>query len=113
MGAGVAQGDRQPQPGAPDAAHPRRVRPPEPGEDLGDLPMEALLGDGSTMGNQSAREALRSLAERQISQEAFEAVKERALALGMVRMGRGRAIGLEEGIPRGRSYKAPSAPTNT
>jgi hypothetical protein len=83
------------------------------GEDLGDLPMEALLGDSSTMGNQSAREALRSVAERQISQEAFEAVKERALALGMVRMGRGRAIGLEEGIPRGRSYEAPSAPTNT
>ena len=53
------------------------------------------------------------MAERQISQEAFEAVKERALALGMVRMGRGRAIGLEEGIPRGRSYEAPSAPTNT
>ena len=75
--------------------------------------MEVLPGDGTTIGNMSAREALSRVAERQISEEEYEAVKERALALGMIRKGRGRggAIGLEEGIPGGSRYEAPSAPT--
>ena len=60
------------------------------GEDLGDLLLEVLPGDGSTIGNLSAREALSQAAERQISEEEYEAVKERALAMGMVRKGRGR-----------------------
>jgi len=34
-------------------------------EDLGDLLLEVLPGDGSTMGNQSAREALSRAAEQQ------------------------------------------------
>ena len=38
-------------------------------EDLGDLLLEVLPGDGSTMGNQSAREALSRAAERQVSEE--------------------------------------------
>jgi hypothetical protein len=38
-------------------------------EDLGDLLLEVRPGDGSTMGNQSAREALSRAAERQISVE--------------------------------------------
>jgi type I restriction enzyme M protein len=85
----------------------------ETGEDLGDLLLEVLPSDGSTIGNLSAREALGRAAERQISEEEYEAVKERALTLGMVRKGRGRggAIGLEEGIPGGSRYEAPSAPT--
>ena len=85
----------------------------EAGEDLGDLLLEVLPGDGTTIGNMSAREALSRVAERQISEEEYEAVKERALALGMIRKGRGRggAIGLEEGIPGGSRYEAPSAPT--
>ena len=39
-------------------------------EDLGDLLLEVLPGDGSTMGNQSAREALSRAAERPIGKTA-------------------------------------------
>jgi type I restriction enzyme M protein len=83
------------------------------GVDLGDLLLEVLPGDRTTIGNLSAREALSRVAERQISEEEYEAVKDKALALGMIRKGRGRggAIGLEEGIPGGSRYEAPSAPT--
>ena len=38
----------------------------ETGEDLGDLLLEVLPGDGSTIGNLSAREALSQEAERQV-----------------------------------------------
>jgi type I restriction enzyme M protein len=71
-------------------------------EDLGDLLLDVLPHDGSTIGNLSAREALARAAERQIGEDEYEAVKEKALALGMIRKGRGRggAIGLAEGIPR-------------
>jgi hypothetical protein len=49
---------------------------PEAGdEDLGDLLLEVLPPDGSTLGIQSAREALSRAAERQISKEEYEAVK--------------------------------------
>ena len=49
---------------------------PEAGdEDLGDLLLEILPGDGSTMGNLSAREALSRAAERQVSEEEYESVK--------------------------------------
>jgi hypothetical protein len=87
--------------------------PEADGEDLSDLLLEVLPGDGTTIGNMSAREALSRVAERQISEEEYEAVKERALALGMIRKGRGRggAIGLAEGIPGGSRYEAPSTPT--
>ena len=53
----------------------------ETGEDLGDLLLEVLPGDGTTIGNLSAREALGRAAEREISEEEYEAVKERALTL--------------------------------
>ena len=64
--------------------------------------MDLLPPDRSTIGNLSAREALSGAAERQIGEDEYEAVKEKALALGMIRKGRGRggAIGLAEGIPR-------------
>ena len=39
------------------------------GEDLGDLLLEVLPSDGSTIGNLSAREALGRAAEREISDE--------------------------------------------
>jgi type I restriction enzyme M protein len=87
---------------------------PEAGEEeLGDLLLEVLPPDGSTIGNLSAREALGRAAERPISEEEYEEVKEKALTLGMIRKGRGRggAIGLVEGIPGGSRYEAPSAPT--
>ena len=80
-------------------------------EDLGDLLLDVLPPDGSTIGNLAAREALARAAERQIGEDEYEAVKEKALALGMIRRGRGRggAIGLAEGIPGGSRYQAPSA----
>lgn len=80
-------------------------------EDLGDLLLDVLPPDGSTIGNLAAREALARAAERQIGEDEYEAVKEKALALGMIRKGRGRggAIGLAAGIPGGSRYQAPSA----
>lgn len=89
------------------------VQAEAPEEELGDLLLEVLPGDGSTMGNQAAREALSQAAGREVSEDEYEAVKEKALTLGMIRKGRGRggAIGLAEGIPGGSRYKAPSAPT--
>ncbi|MCT0227293.1 hypothetical protein KQ300_03665 [Synechococcus sp. CS-1331] len=42
----------------------------ETGEDLGDLLLEVLTGDGSTIGNLSAREALSRAAERQVGNTA-------------------------------------------
>jgi len=82
-------------------------------EDLGDLLLEVLPPDGSTIGNLSAREALSRAAERQISEEEYETVKERALTLGLVVKGRGRggSIALAEGVPGGTRYSAPAAPT--
>ncbi|MEB3184853.1 MAG: hypothetical protein VKM97_03110, partial [Cyanobacteriota bacterium] len=63
---------------------------PDDGEDLGDLLLEVLPPDGSTIGNLSAREALSRAAERALSEEEYEAVKDKAVALGLVRKGRGR-----------------------
>jgi hypothetical protein len=63
-------------------------------EDLGDLLLEVLPPDGSTIGNMSAREALGRVAGRQISEEEYEAVKDKALSLGLVVKGRGGSIGL-------------------
>ena len=65
--------------------------PPEAGHrDLVDLLLEVLPPDGSTMRNLSVREALIRAAERSISKEEFEAVKDKALTLGLVEKGRGR-----------------------
>jgi type I restriction enzyme M protein len=81
-------------------------------EELGDLLLDVLPPDGSTIGNLSAREALSRAAERPISEAEYEAIKEKALALGLIRKGRGRggAIGLAEGIEGGSRYEIPSAP---
>jgi type I restriction enzyme M protein len=81
-------------------------------EDLGDLLLDVLPPDGSTIGNLSAREALSRAAERPISEEEYESIKDKALALGLIRKGRGRggAIGLAPGIEGGSRYEAPSAP---
>jgi hypothetical protein len=71
-------------------------------EELADLLLDVLPPYGRTIGNLSAREALARAAERPICEDEYEAVKETALALGMIRKDRGRggAIGLAEGIPR-------------
>ncbi len=64
---------------------------PEAGDmDLVDLLLEVLPPDGSTMRGQSALEALSLAADRPISKEEFEAVKDKALTLGLVLKGRGR-----------------------
>jgi len=68
-----------------------RLTTPEAGDkDLVDLLLELLSPDGSAMGSLSAREALSRAAERSISKEEFEAVKDKALTLGLVEKGRGR-----------------------
>jgi type I restriction enzyme M protein len=81
-------------------------------DDLGDLLLEVLPGDGSTIGNLSAREALSRAADRPISDEEYEAIKEHLLGLGLIRKARGRggAIGLAEGIHGGSGYEAPAGP---
>jgi len=82
-------------------------------EELSDLLLEVLPADGSTIGNQSAREALSRAAERPISEAEYESIKEKALALGLIRKGRGRggAIGLAPGIEGGSRYEAPAVPS--
>jgi len=81
--------------------------------ELGDLLLDVLPPDGSNLGNLSARQALSGAAGEEISEEQYEQVKEKALALGIVRKGHGRggAIALAEGIPGGSRYKAPAAPS--
>jgi len=54
-------------------------------EDLGDLLLEVLPGDGSTMGNLSTREALGRAVGRQISEEEYESVKDKALLIGTIK----------------------------
>ena len=80
-------------------------------EELGDLLLEVLPPDGGTLGNLSAREALSRAAARTISDEQYLAVRDRALALGLIVKGRGRggSIALAEGIPGGNRYEAPAA----
>lgn len=80
--------------------------------ELGDLLIDVLPPDRSTMGNRWAREALSRAAERQISEEEYERIKDRALLLGTVKKGRGRggSIALAEGIEGGSRYEAPAAP---
>jgi len=76
-------------------------------DDLGDLLLEVLPPDGSTIGNQSAREALSRAAERQISEEEYEEVKDKALTLGLLVKGRGRggSIALEDDLRIKRALK--------
>jgi hypothetical protein len=56
--------------------------PEADGESLGDLLLDVLPPDGSTIGNLSAREALSRAAERPISEEEYESIKDKALAWG-------------------------------
>jgi len=52
-------------------------------EDHGGKLLQLLPGDGRTICNQSVREALSRAAERPISEEQYEAIKETALTLGL------------------------------
>jgi hypothetical protein len=73
--------------------------------------LEVLPADGSSLGNLSAREALGQAVGREISEEAYEDVKGRLLAKGLIRKGRGRggAIALAEGIEEGSRVEASAA----
>ena len=58
---------------------------PEAGdEDLGDLLLEVLPPDGSTIGNLSAQEALGRAGERQISEEEYEADKDKCMRINRI-----------------------------
>jgi type I restriction enzyme M protein len=85
--------------------------PPEAAgdEDLGDLLLALLPDDGSSLGNLAAREALGQAAGAEVSEEAYERVKERLLAMGLIRKGRGRggAITLATDRPSAPAGGAP------
>jgi type I restriction enzyme M protein len=88
---------------------------PEDGDmGLVDLLLEVLPPDGSTMRSQSALEALNQALDRPISKDEFEAVKDKALTLGLVLKSRGRggAIALAESVEGVSRVSAPSALTN-
>jgi type I restriction enzyme M protein len=88
---------------------------PEAGDKgLVDLLLEVLPPDGSTIRSLSARKALSRAAGRSISEEKFEAVKDKVLNLGLVVKGRGRggSIALAESIEGVSRYSAPSSSTN-
>ncbi len=82
-------------------------------EDLGDLLLEVLPGDGTTIGNLSAREALSRAAERQVSEEEYTTVKNHLVSLGLILKGQGRggSVRLAEATEGGSRYTAPSAAT--
>ena len=81
-------------------------------EDLGDLLLEVLPDDGSTMGNLPAREALSRAAGRQVSEDDYTAVKDHLVGLGLILKGQGRggSVRLAEGIEGGSRHEAPAAP---
>ena len=58
--------------------------------ELGDLLLEVLPPDGSTLGNLSARQALSKAAEREIAEEEYDQIRDKALLLGTIKKGRGR-----------------------
>ena len=71
--------------------------------ELGDLLLEVLPPDGSTLGNLSARQALSKAAEREIGEEEYDQIRDKALQLGTIKKGRGRggSIALGDGIEGG------------
>ena len=81
--------------------------------ELGDLLLEVLPPDGSTLGNLSARQALSKAAEREVGEEEYDQIRDKALLLGTIKKGRGRggSIALGEGIEGGSRYEPPAAPT--
>lgn len=80
--------------------------------ELGDLLLEVLPPDGSTLGNLSARQALSRAAGREIGEEEYDQIRDKALLIGTIKKGRGRggSIALEDGIEGGSRYEAPAAP---
>ena len=56
--------------------------------ELGDLLLEVLPPDGSTLGNLSARQALSKAAEREIGEEEYDQSRGKELLLGTIKKGR-------------------------
>jgi len=81
--------------------------------ELGDLLLEVLPPDGSTLGNLSARQALSKAAEREVGEEEYDQIRDKALLLGTIKkgLGRGGSIALGDGIEGGSRYEPPAAPT--
>ena len=77
--------------------------------ELGDLLLEVLPPDGSTLGNLSTRQALSKAAEREIGEEEYDQIRDKALLLGTIKKGRGRggSIALGEGIEGGHCFEGP------
>ncbi|QNI81666.1 Putative Type I restriction-modification system M subunit [Synechococcus sp. RS9907] len=88
--------------------------PLQDANELGDLLLEVLPPDGSTLGNLSARQALSKVAEREVGEEEYDQIRDKALLLGTIKKGRGRggSIALGEGIEGGSRYEPPTAPTS-
>ena len=80
--------------------------------ELGDLLLEVLPPEGAAMGSRPAREALGKAAGREITAVEYAQVRDRGLAIGTLKKGRGRggAIALADGIEGGSRYEAPLAP---
>ena len=79
--------------------------------ELGDLLLEVLPPEGAAMGNRPAREALGKAAGREITAVEYAQVRDRGLAIGTLKRGRGGAIALADGIEGGSRYEeAPLAP---
>ena len=60
--------------------------------ELGDLLLEVLPPDGSTLGNLSARQALSKAAEREVGEEEYDQIRNKAMLLGTIKKGRGRGL---------------------
>lgn len=82
--------------------------------ELVDLLLQVLPSDGSTMGNLSARQALSKAAGREIGEEEYDQIRDKALLLGTIKKGRGRggSIARGDGIEGGSGNEPPAAPTS-
>jgi len=53
--------------------------------ELGDLLLEVLPPDGSNLGNLSARQALSKVAEREVGEDEYDQIRDKALLLGTIK----------------------------
>lgn len=58
--------------------------------ELGDLLLEVLPPGGSALGNMSARQALTKAAERDVGEEEYDQIRDKALLIGTIKKSRGR-----------------------
>ena len=58
--------------------------------ELGDLLLEVLPPDGSTLGNLSALQELSKATEREVGEEEYDQIRDKAPLIGTIKKGRGR-----------------------